>query len=1211
MKTTFQILATFLMATLMSGLLLAQSQAELDIIDRNVRESANGLEMIESDIAEYEITSYHTSQRSGITHYYLRQTHQGIPVYNAVMNVHLDAEGDLFKMNNQFLRNIESKINTNQPTLDAQTAISRVARTMQYDMSELPRLEEQKSASRSQEQTFTKGSISRVDIPVQLMYQPMEDGTLRLAWDMSIAEMEDADWWSMRVDAQTGEILHQHNWTVYCNFDVDQCAEEGHVHHYPAEDHTMTSTQQNIAAPNVANTYNVFDEPVESPIHGGRTLVTTTGDPIASPFGWHDTNGATGAEFTITRGNNVWAQEDANGNDGTGFSPDGGASLDFNFGLNLNSNPNSDPARSAGITNLFYWNNLVHDVWYQYGFDEASGNFQENNYGRGGSAGDGVFADAQDGGGTNNANFSSPGDGSNGRMQMFLWTGASSGTLTVNSPGSIAGGYGAAAAQFGQGSYNVTGNLVIVSDGSGAPTEGCGALTNAGAISGNIAVVDRGNCEFGTKCLNAQNAGAIAVIVCNNVAGGTLAMAPGADGANVNIPAVMISQAECATIRAQIPTVNVNLVSGSAASRDGDLDNGIIAHEYGHGISIRLTGGRNNSGCLGNSEQMGEGWSDWFGLMMTIDPTDTRNDVRPIGTFALGQSTTGSGIRTFPYTTDMGVNTHVYTNIGNEAIPHGVGSVWCAMLWEMTWDLIDTYGFDPDLHNGTGGNNIAMALVTEGLKLQPCSPGFVDGRDAILAADQALYNGANQCLIRDAFGRRGLGDNANQGSTNSSTDGSNDFNVNCGPPTCSDGTLNQDEVGVDCGGATCPACPADVCSSFGFGGIISYDANDNDQGTATLNGNEVLITGNGWKAIPINYTFTASTVLTFEFRSTVQGEIHEVAFDNDLIFTPDHRIVIYGNQGFTGDFANPIYTGSGNWETFTIQVGTQVSGPFQYMVLTADDDATGNGISEFRNIQLFEDNNNNQTCDEAPPSCAGVDLDINFDGFPTQTSWEITDDATGAVVGSGGSYGNTLANSNLGLSNVSCLPDGCYTLTFADAISNGMCPFRATASSSGVFVTPGTVIIPGTTVATLGTVVAPGLCGNYTLTDVGGTVLASGGGRFGASESNSFCISGGLAVPLWQSDDVHARVQAEGTSNTLEVLPNPAKDNLTIFYNLTNDLNIDIHIVDITGKIVREITRDAMDTKQVQLNVNDLTAGFYFVRLVSGDTVLSKKFMKQ
>jgi len=255
-------------------------------------------------------------------------------------------------------------------------------------------------------------------------------------------------------------------------------------------------------------------------------------------------------------------------------------------------------------------------------------------------------------------------DGSNGRMQMFLWT-ASSDTLNVNSPGIIGGLYSSVKAAFGPQTFNVTGDLVIVDDGTAAPTEGCNALVNGGAISGNIAVVDRGACEFGVKCLNAENAGAIAVLVCNNVGGGAISMGAGAVGGSVTIPSVMISQADCATIRAQIPTVNVDLISGNTVLIDGDFDNGIIAHEYGHGISIRLTGGGNNSNCLNSTEQMGEGWSDWFGLMMTIEPTDTRTDLRPIGTFAQAEAPTGNGIRPYPYTTDMSVNPHVYTDISN------------------------------------------------------------------------------------------------------------------------------------------------------------------------------------------------------------------------------------------------------------------------------------------------------------------------------------------------------------------------------------------------------------------------------------------------------------------------------------------------------------------------------------------------------------------
>ena len=67
-------------------------------------------------------------------------------------------------------------------------------------------------------------------------------------------------------------------------------------------------------------------------------------------------------------------------------------------------------------------NNWIHDKTYALGFTESAGNFQTNNFGKGGLGNDAVQADAQDGSGTNNANFNTPPDGSAGRMQMFLWT---------------------------------------------------------------------------------------------------------------------------------------------------------------------------------------------------------------------------------------------------------------------------------------------------------------------------------------------------------------------------------------------------------------------------------------------------------------------------------------------------------------------------------------------------------------------------------------------------------------------------------------------------------------------------------------------------------------------------------------------------------------------------------------------------------------------
>jgi hypothetical protein len=241
-------------------------------------------------------------------------------------------------------------------------------------------------------------------------------------------------------------------------------------------------------------------------------------------------------------------------------------------------------------------------------------------------------------------------------------------------------------------------------------------------------------------------------------------------------------------------TLNASLAlpAGTGPDIDGDLDNGIVAHEYGHGVSNRLTGGPGNTGCLNNSEQMGEGWSDYLGLIFTIEPGDTGADVRGIGTFALGQATTGTGIRTFPYSTDLAINPHTYDDIKTESIPHGVGSVWSAMIWDLTWDLIDANGGTiGDIYTGTSGNNIALQLVMDGMKLQPCSPGFIAGRDAILAADLANNGGANECIIWEAFARRGLGFSADGGSSGSVTDGTEAFDL---PTQCDLGTNDNGSI---------------------------------------------------------------------------------------------------------------------------------------------------------------------------------------------------------------------------------------------------------------------------------------------------------------------------------------------------------------------------------------------------------------------------------
>ena len=136
--------------------------------------------------------------------------------------------------------------------------------------------------------------------------------------------------------------------------------------------------------------------------------------------------------------------------------------------------------------------------------------------------------------------------------------------------------------------------------------------------------------------------------------------------------------------------------------RDSDLDAGVIAHEYGHGISNRLTGGPATVNCLDNAEQMGEGWSDWFGLTLTARPDDTPTTARGVGTLrelpARGRP--GHPARR-PYTTDMAVNPSTYASVAdtvNISQPHGIGYVWNTMLWEVYWNLVDRYGYNADVY---------------------------------------------------------------------------------------------------------------------------------------------------------------------------------------------------------------------------------------------------------------------------------------------------------------------------------------------------------------------------------------------------------------------------------------------------------------------------------------------------------------------------------
>jgi extracellular elastinolytic metalloproteinase len=200
---------------------------------------------------------------------------------------------------------------------------------------------------------------------------------------------------------------------------------------------------------------------------------------------------------------------------------------------------------------------------------------------------------------------------------------------------------------------------------------------------------------------------------------------------------------------------------------DGSLDNSIPIHEYGHGISNRLTGDSAQANCLQRPESrgMGEGWADVFAIYLGRKESDTRNTDIAVGGYAANNR---AGIRTFPYSTNMRTSPLMYSDLNSRiSSVHRTGEVWAAMLNEMYWNIVDRFPFNGDWYNAKqkAGNIIAMQLVVSGLKLQPCNPTFITARDAILQADQNVYGGEFQCDIWRAFAKRGLGTRATQGSS--------------------------------------------------------------------------------------------------------------------------------------------------------------------------------------------------------------------------------------------------------------------------------------------------------------------------------------------------------------------------------------------------------------------------------------------------------------
>lgn len=307
------------------------------------------------------------------------QTVGGVKVFEGDVRVAVGRSGEVLSVREGFLVNGQAV--SSKPKL---TEAQGIARAFEHaGRNVIPSFAEMRTrAMKSENSEFANPIDTNLENVLSELNVVRVGDAARLAWHVT-AEMGPNEWYDMTVDANTGELLTRYNLYVF--------EAQGTVY-------------------------------TENPDAAGRVLVSFVGDTaINTAAGWMGTS-------TVTTGNNVEAYLDTNAdnapdaNNGTNLSNGHATSATQNFTFPFSTTVDPRTQQAAVVTNLFYYNNVMHDFSYNLGFTESARNFQTDNFGRGGLGNDSVRAEAQDGSGTNNANFATPPDGQRPRMQQYLFT---------------------------------------------------------------------------------------------------------------------------------------------------------------------------------------------------------------------------------------------------------------------------------------------------------------------------------------------------------------------------------------------------------------------------------------------------------------------------------------------------------------------------------------------------------------------------------------------------------------------------------------------------------------------------------------------------------------------------------------------------------------------------------------------------------------------
>ncbi|GAA6171706.1 hypothetical protein NBRC116592_13760 [Colwellia sp. KU-HH00111] len=718
-----------------------------------------GLNKANQSLAKPVLANIHDLGRGAKIAKY-KQEVAGVEVFNSEYNIMMNRNFDLVASSGYFLGKTASRSaasvlkNIDSAFGNSAKSVSAAFSAMGGDSSAVS------VVAKASTDKFDKFSVDNMSTAKQLVGEPRakkvffeHKNTLVAAHyvELETADINslDSEYYAYVISAKTGEVLFKKNLTSHAadfNYRIYADANgkpwdspHGNVMPAPAgsdEDAYLTAAY--------------LDAPLVSLSHG----------PISTKDAW------LADDATTTAGNNVTAYVDAvapQGFTNGDYMAEVTSANTFDYPYDDTEAEYSVNNRKAAIVNLFLMNNYLHDDFYAHGFDEASGNAQALNYGRGGVEGDALNVEVQDNSGFDNANMSTPADGASPRMQMYLWetTQAENGVdygVTATSHSSIGLLDGVRLSSFGPKVFDVSGSLIRIEDGTDPVRDGCEAATNGADLVGKIAIIDRGACNFTVKVKNAQEAGAIAVLVANNKDGDDPAPMGGSDD-TVTIPSMGISENQGAAIYALLDanqSVSIKMFRNDLTRvfKDSSWDNAIVAHEWGHYISNRLVG--NGSGLSSNQAgSMGEGFGDFHALLFASDADD--NLVAGNENYAGGYGDTTyvasfvNGIRQYPYSTNMEINPSTFADVEADPEVHGSGAVYASMLWDSFIAMVND-----ERHTFDEAKSLMKDYLVASYKMMPMAPTFTEGRDALLAAayanDQEDYK-----LILAAFARRGMG----------------------------------------------------------------------------------------------------------------------------------------------------------------------------------------------------------------------------------------------------------------------------------------------------------------------------------------------------------------------------------------------------------------------------------------------------------------------